>query len=236
MATTVGFDLETLTEAVHYTDWIYSLMRPHLGPRMLELGCGIGNLTPLFLRQDRSVLAIDIDIRCIDVHRERIGDRPGLAVRRAAIQDLTGEMAGAFDSVVSSNVLEHIPDAEEPAVVRAAFALLKPGGTTLHWVPACPGLFGSLDRVYGHQRRYTKPRLRRLFEDAGFRVERCDYWNSVGLFGWWWQAKVLKAQRIPLRSALLFDRFCVPVLSRVEPFIWLPRGQSLFIVARKPAV
>lgn len=235
MSNDSNFDLETLAEAVHYADWIYRLMRPHLGPRVLELGCGIGNLTPLFLREERSVMAIDIDERCIRAHRERIGDRPGLTVRQTAIQDLAREQAGTFDSVVSSNVLEHIPDAEEAAVIRAAFALLKPGGTTIHWVPACPGLFGSLDNAYGHHRRYDKARLRRIFEEAGFQVEECGYWNSVGVLGWWWQSKVLKAQSIPLRSALLFDRFCVPVLRRIEPFLWLPRGQSLFIVARKPA-
>jgi cyclopropane fatty-acyl-phospholipid synthase-like methyltransferase len=210
-------------------------MRPHLGHRVLELGCGIGSLTPLLLREERSVLAIDIDARCIDAHRERVGKHPDLTVRRAAIQELPGDLADTFDSIVSSNVLEHIPDDEESAVVRAACTLLKPGGTTLHWVPACPRLFGSLDRVYGHQRRYTKARLRRLFENAGLSVDRCTYWNSVGVFGWWWQAKVRKAQRIPLRSALLFDRFCVPVLRRVEPYIWLPCGQSLLIRARKPA-
>jgi SAM-dependent methyltransferase len=235
MATAVDFDLETVSEAVHYADWIYSRMRPHLGPRVLELGCGIGTLTPLFLQEGRSVVAIDINERCICAHRERIGERPGLTVRQAAIQDLANEEPGTFDSVVSSNVLEHIPDAEEPAVVRAAFALLKPGGTTLHWVPACPRLFGSLDSVYGHCRRYDKVRLHRIFAEAGFQVEACGYWNSIGVLGWWWQAKVRKATRIPLRSALFFDRFCVPVLRRVEPILWLPAGQSLLIRARKPA-
>jgi SAM-dependent methyltransferase len=163
-----------------------------------------------------------------------LGVRPGLTVRSCAVQELVPELAGSFDSVVSSNVLEHIPDDAERAVIRATYELLKSGGTSIHWVPACPSVFGALDRSFGHQRRYTKAGLAGRFEQAGFKVVKCRYWNSVGLAGWWWQGKARKAQHIRPSAALCYDRFVVPVLRRVEPWVWLPAGQSLCIVARKP--
>jgi len=230
----IAFDLETLAEATRYAEWIYAAMKPHLGGRVLELGCGIGNLTPLFLREGRSVLAVDIDLRMIQAHQANVGVRPGLELRQTAIQDLVAELAGSFDSVVSSNVLEHIPDGTEEEVISATGKLLKPGGASVHWVPAVAWAYGSLDRSFGHVRRYSKARLARAFEEAGLRVERCRYWNSLGLLGWWWQGRVRKAQHISRRAALLYDRCVVPVLSRVEPWLWLPAGQSLLIVARKP--
>jgi len=227
-----AFDLDTLTGAGNYNEWLYATMKPYLGQRLLDLGCGIGNLTPLFLRNS-NLLAIDIDPRMIQAHQANIGTRPGLELRQAAIQDLLPDLAGTFDSVVSSNVLEHIPDGIEEEVVRATYQLLKPGGSSVHWVPAAGWAYGSLDRAFGHFRRYDKARLTGVFRKAGFRVERCRYWNSVGLLGWWWQARVLKARHISRGATRVYDRWIVPVLSRVEPWLWLPTGQSLFIVARK---
>ncbi len=36
------YSLEITSEAVHYNQWIYDLMYPYLGTRVLELGAGIG--------------------------------------------------------------------------------------------------------------------------------------------------------------------------------------------------
>lgn len=227
------FDLETLAEARNYNRWIYECLQPPPKSRVLELGCGIGNLTPLFLEQQRTVLAIDIDPRLIERHLASVGERQGLETRVIAIQDLAREQPGSFDAVVSSNVLEHIPDGEESAVVQAMHTLLKPGGISAHWVPAMPSVYGSLDKRFGHHRRYTKKSLRALFQNAGFKVERCDYWNLIGLCGWWWNGCVRKADRINKSQALFFDRAIVPWARRIEAILPLPIGQSLCIRAKK---
>jgi 2-polyprenyl-3-methyl-5-hydroxy-6-metoxy-1,4-benzoquinol methylase len=229
-----AFDLETVAEANNYAEWIYAGMRPWLGRHVLELGCGIGTLTPLFLREGRVVMAIDVDERMVQAHERRLGSPPGLSVRHTTIQTLLPELAGSFDSIVSANVLEHIPDGEEDEVIRATYALLKPGGASVHWVPACPSVYGSLDRAFGHRRRYHKAQLTAAFARAGFQVRECRYVNSLGLFGWWWHGRVLKRTRICPKSAVAFDRCVVPVLRRVEALLWLPAGQSLLIVAQKP--
>lgn len=229
------FSLETLSEAVNYNEFVYDHMRPYLGHRVLELGTGIGNLTPLFLRGGRNVLAIDIDPNLVQIHRERVGHRPGLTVECVPLEDLSRRpsLSGSFDSVVSSNVLEHIPDGTVEEVVRAMHVLLKPGGFAIHWVPAFPGIFGSLDEVFNHCRRYTKNTATSLFESAGFEVLSASYWNLPGFFGWWMYGRILQVKSIPRRSALTFDRYIVPILRVLEPLLWRPFGQSLLIVARR---
>ena len=229
------FSLETLSEAVHYNEFVHDLMRPYLGQRVLELGAGIGNLTPLFLGGGTSVLAIDIDPNLVQIHHERVGEHPGLAVECTSLQDLSlrPHLQGTFDSIVSSNVLEHIPDGTVEEVVRAMRILLKPGGYAVHWVPAFPALFGSLDEVFHHCRRYTKASARILFESAGFEVASVSYWNMPGFFGWWLYGRVLRVKTIPRNSALTFDRYILPVVRFLESRIPKPFGQSLLIVARK---
>lgn len=229
------FSLETLSEAVNYNEFVYDHMRPYLGRRVLELGTGIGNLTPLFLRGGTNVLAIDIDANLLQIHRERIGERPGLAVECVSLEDLSRRsgLQGTFDAVVSSNVLEHIPDGTVEEVVRAMHVLLKPGGYAVHWVPAFPALFGSLDEAFSHCRRFTKRTGRSLFESAGFEVLSGSYWNMPGFFGWWMYGRILRVKSIPRASALTFDRYMVPILRVLEPKLWRPFGQSLLIVARR---
>lgn len=235
---TSDFSLETLAEAVHYNEFVHDLMRPYLGRSVLELGTGIGNLTPWFLSGGTNVTAIDIDANLIRIHKERVGPKPGLTLECVSIQDLARRpgMPGSFDAVVSSNVLEHIPDGTVGEVAKAMHVLLKPGGHSVHWVPAFPAIYGSLDEAFGHERRYTKTSAKRLFEQAGFQIRSLSYWNMPGFFGWWLYGRILRVRSIPRSSALTFDRYVLPVLRRIEAYLPKPFGQSLLIVARKSAL
>ena len=230
-----AFSLETLSEAVRYNRFIVDRMRPSLGRTVLELGTGIGNLTPLFLEEAREVTAIDIDPSLIEAHRQRVAPTPALRVECVSLQELAGRPSekGKYDAVVSSNVLEHIDDSILRDVVGGMHQVLKPGGNAVHWIPAFQAIYGSMDKAFGHYRRYDKKSASALFEQAGFRIVECSYWNMAGFFGWWLTGKVLKKQSVPRSSALTFDRFLMPLVSAMEPLLWRPFGQSLLIVAKK---
>ena len=234
------FSLETLSEAVNYNRFVVDRMQPYLGKKLLELGTGIGNLTPLFLENGREVTAIDIEESLISVHRQRVPASTSLMVECISLQDLArrpGEQ-NSYDTVVSSNVLEHIPDETIGPVVSAMYTVLKPGGHAVHWVPAFDGIFGSMDESFGHYRRYSRKSAARLFQvpayaGTGFQIVSCSYWNMAGFFGWWFTGRVLRKRAIPRTSALAFDKFLMPLIRTIEPAIWRPFGQSLLIVAKK---
>ena len=233
---TTAFCLETLSESVEYYKWIYELMRPHLGTHVVELGVGIGNLTIHLLRDERFVTGVDTDERMIHSHRSRISQSLQLHSECVSLHQLSlrPNYAGRFDSVVSSNVLEHVSDDLELEVVKASFDLLRPGGYSMHWVPAFQSIFGSLDRTFSHQRRYKRAQLRTLFKRAGFEILSCEHWNMIGFFGWWFAGRVLGATELSPRTVATFDRYAVPLVRRIEPWMWRPFGQSIFIVARRP--
>ena len=50
-----------LSLAKNYNKWIYQLCAPYLGQRILEVGCGVGNMTEQFIQHGHAVLATDID-------------------------------------------------------------------------------------------------------------------------------------------------------------------------------
>ena len=119
------------------------------------------------------------------------------------------------------------------SAVRAFARLLKPGGSLVLLIPACPRLYGEIDRRLGHFRRYSNATARAVVENAGLRVTTLRYFNFIGLWGWWWNARVAKRVTQNDRQIHIFDNWIVPWQSRLESIIPPPLGQSLLVVAQK---
>jgi hypothetical protein len=100
-------------------------------------------------------------------------------------------------------------------------------------VPAGPALYGPIDRNLGHFRRYRRADLHLLARETGLRLRRLRYSNSIGAFGWWINAHILKLDRQSARQIEFFDRWLVPVLSSAERVLPPPCGQSLVAVLEK---
>jgi len=59
------------------------------------------------------------------------------------------------------------------------------------------------------------------------------YFNSVGWFGWWVNARISRKTEQSEEQIRFFDSRIVPLLSRLEAAIEPPIGQSLFAVLEK---
>ena len=226
----VSHSLAVLSTVYHYNHWIFLTFREHLGPAVLEIGAGVGNITQFLLNLDRVV--------CLEPFgpyrrylSERFARHSNVAVSPRRIEDCPNAdvPAGAFDTVLCVNVLEHLADDVDS--LRRMKALLKPGGRAVVFVPALPCIFGAMDRAMGHLRRYTLRSLRRAIVRAGMRCERGRYMNLIGAAAWWWHGRVRGKSHIPASATRKFDHL-VPVLSAVERLIPPVVGQSVYVVAR----
>jgi SAM-dependent methyltransferase len=225
-------DQERMARAANYFAWQHRLVIRELGRRVIEIGCGIGNFTRLMLDRE-AVLAVDVEPGCVERLQQRFPDRHNL---RAVACDV---MAPEFselrsfraDSCVCLNVLEHIEDDRD--ALRRMAQVVTPGGVMVLLVPACPSLYGRIDELLGHCRRYTRASMSRLATDAGLRVKTCYYLNAIGFFGWWTNSHILKREAQSPAQIEFFDRYIVPVASRIEGLVRPPFGQSLFVVLEK---
>ena len=221
--------LDNLDDAVHYADWIYSLMAPYLGNRVLEVGAGHGTLTDRLL-DGRTVTATDVSPRCVSVLEDRYAGSDDVTVLQADVDDAPD--LGQFDAVVLVNVLEHIAD--DARALRSLEKALGSGGRLVLYVPAFEALYSDFDRRIGHHRRYHAEQLRDLVTEAGLEVVDLRYVNLVGAAAWWVLATKLGQTPTKRWSAMTFDRLVVPVVSRLERRWPPPAGQSLLCVARRP--
>jgi hypothetical protein len=62
-------------------------------------------------------------------------------------------------------------------------------------------------------------------EAAGLHDVQLKWYNRAGVPGWWVNARIRKASRVPINQLRLFDAM-VPLL-RYEKYLRLPFGQSL---------
>ena len=219
--------LEIMSAAPGYNRWQYSRVAPYLGRRICEVGAGIGNMSRLLLGGAPELLVLsDMDPYYRDVLRRQFAGTSDVVVEELTLPDPSaGDRFQRYglDTVVALNVIEHIP--EDVEALRCLGRMLQPGGRAVILVPALPALFGSLDQQLGHQRRYTRKSLRAVMEQAGFRVRHAFYFNLVGTLGWWLNARVRKASRIPIQQLRYFD-LLVPIF-RLEDHMPLPMGQSI---------
>jgi SAM-dependent methyltransferase len=221
--------LELLENARRYNQWTFDRVRDSVGQRVLEIGCGTGTFTQ-YLADRELVVGVDVMASYVAASQQRFKDRPNVVIR---LEDISrspdGLMGYRFDSAVSVNVFEHIPDDRQ--ALMSAFKLLEPAGRLTLLVPSHPGLMSPFDRAIGHYRRYTKRALREKLESTGFVVEGIRRSNPVGAAGWLVNNTLLR--RGGLSAVGLYDRL-VPVLARLDRLVEFPVGLSLVAVARKP--
>ncbi len=108
-------------------------LRP--GQRVLEIGCGTGNLAVLIKRQHpgTTVVGLDPDPKAL-ARAARKARRAGLAIEldRGFADELPYPDA-SFDRVFSALMLHHLEAADRPAALHEAGRILAPGGS-LHLV------------------------------------------------------------------------------------------------------
>jgi SAM-dependent methyltransferase len=209
-----------------------STVAPYLGKNVLELGAGIGNLTMHLSRGRKVYMATDIDAEHIARLQTRFQHRPSLRIRVCDLEntDHFHQFSEPVDSVICLNVLEHVKD--DMLGLRNIYDVLEPGGRAVILVPQGMGIYGSLDKVLGHWRRYSEKELRTKMEQAGFQVERVLQFNRVTRPAWFMNARILRKQTFNRFQLWIFDKM-VWLWKLLDPLLpWNP--VSIIAIGTKP--
>jgi 2-polyprenyl-3-methyl-5-hydroxy-6-metoxy-1,4-benzoquinol methylase len=141
-------------------------------PRILDLGCGRGWLSRELAKYGE-VLGTDVVAAAVERARELF---PNLSFRHGDLRDLLDSPGReSFDLVVSSEVIEHVADADKPGFLGGIYQLLKPAGHAILTTPR-----GELRELWRSANQADQPveewisetELDALATASGLRVER----------------------------------------------------------------
>jgi SAM-dependent methyltransferase len=225
-----GKELEAMSFATNYHDWIVDEMKPFLGNKTVEVGAGVGDLSALLLKTSVTHLyAFEPSDNLFVVLKEKFESNPGVTL----VNDFLAnhELPQDIDSVLYINVLEHIE--EDRHELSMARNVIRPGGHLLLFVPALSWLFSEADQQAGHFRRYHLKGLVERVEEAGFRVNRVRYFDIAGIIPWYVNFVLLK-NSFSSGSIALYDKLVVPPMRIIEKMITPPLGKNLLLVASRP--
>ena len=206
-----------------------SLFANSIRGAVAEIGIGHGSYADR-LHHQNGYVGFDIDPEAIDQARRRFPGARFVAADIARRETMEPVGFGHFDTVLCFNVLEHVP--ADRVAIGNLLDLLRPGGRLLLFVPALQSLYGDLDKLAGHVRRYDKSMICGLFSDEPGIIRRADYVNPVGGIGWWLNSRIrhddLDGQAVNAQIRL-FTRFILPVSKALGPLTKTFFGQSLVI-------
>ena len=226
----VAIQADLQVAASNYNRWIADQIRGHVGSRVLDAGCGSGNMTELMLDREL-VVAVDEWPDFVAAMTTRFREAPNVAVREFDLSDpgLPDALAEhRLDSAFCVNVLEHIED--DGAALANLAASVGPGGAIFLLVPAFMALYGEHDRADHHFRRYTKRTLANTVAPLPIDIERSYYMNLPGFFAWFLLIRLMR-RTLNEESIGLYDRV-IPVIRRIEERVKPPFGQSLVALMR----
>lgn len=221
-------NLALMQNTSRYHRWIYNNIKGFLSREILEVGGGLGSMTKFLVGHSRNVTSTDIDKKYVNDLNKRFKYFKDFKAIQKDISITTRDF-GKFNTCLFINVLEHIADDEQ--ALENAYKLLDTGGSVVLVCPAHKWLFGPVDKVDGHYRRYSKKELKEKLESSGFKVKKLKYMNFPGMVGWFYHNKILKLEVHKAGDLKLFNKL-TPLFEFVEKFIPII-GLSIIAVGEK---
>jgi 2-polyprenyl-3-methyl-5-hydroxy-6-metoxy-1,4-benzoquinol methylase len=137
----------------------------------VEVGGGDGYLTMLLLSMGWHGIAVELDTVSAEKLKTRFAKEISTHQLDVVCTNfLTYTPPQSVDLVISSMVIEHLPDDQESQFVANAHRMLHNGGRIIILTPLSPAHWGIEDDVAGHVRRYTRERLNWLIATHQFHV------------------------------------------------------------------
>jgi len=155
--------------------------------RLLDWGCGLGQMSFLLRRRGFEVVSYDIAVTA-----EALPDLPLTRDLQVIVGNHPTQLPfgdASFDVVLSCGVLEHVDEysgekGNEIRSLQEIHRVLKPGGFfPIYQLPQQhtwqEAIVRRLELGYAHPRRFTEGEIRRILANTGFRVERLRRYNML---------------------------------------------------------
>lgn len=221
-------NLDAMKHAINYNNMLLSKIlnnKPDCSGPILDFGAGSGQFAEMIRVECKAPICIEKDTDFL----------LSLTARGFhTFKDLSAIESHTISYVYSLNCLEHIE--HDQASIREIYRVLKPGGKGFIYVPAIQYLYSAMDSYVGHYRRYGKRDLKLKFEGAGFKINRIEYVDSLGVLA----SLYLKYVAPPGTGGALnptavsfYDRIVFPISQKADILFRYIIGKNLLLIVSK---
>lgn len=163
-------------EAIHDEFALLARVVPLAGARVLDLGCGNGEMSRRMLQEGGAAQVIGLEMDDVQLAKNLTAALPpGLGFQRGGAEAI-GFDAESFDVVTMFKSLHHVPVAEMDRALAEIHRVLRPGGELYVSEPVFAGEFNEVMRIF-HDEEMVRAEallaLRRAVANGLF-VERAE--------------------------------------------------------------
>ena len=134
-----------------------------------------------------------------------------------------------FDTIICLNVIEHLDD--DRGVLKNIADLLESNGRAIILVPRGKFLYGSLDKILGHKRRYSKKMLKELTNQSDLKLDEIIQFNSVSTIPWLLNGRLLKKRTFGLFQIFMMN-LLTPIFRKIDKFLPWPSLSYIAILKK----
>lgn len=215
--------LESIDKLEFYNSYVFEkiLSKTNLN-NVLDFGCGYGTLISFVKKKyNKEILGYDINENAKAVLKEK----------NIKYINSLNDINEGFDTIISSNVLEHIKDDQN--ILIQLNSLLKKDGLLVLYLPCSMKIWNNLDTLVGHYRRYTKKELNKKLVDCKFQILTTEYVDSIG----WLVLFISKIFKISLnydtKKLIFYDKYVFKYLKFLDIFFKNLFGKNILVVAKR---
>lgn len=228
--------LDVIAQADKFNRWMYETIKPFCQGKVLEIGSGIGNISMYFVKDKFEITLTDIRANYCELLKKNfpmVENILQLDLTHPQFDSEYKDHLGRYDTVFAMNVAEHIENDE--LALNNCHKLLKSQGKCIILVPAYQSLYNRFDNELEHYRRYTKKTLNELFEKCNFEIIHSQYFNFIGIVGWYISGKLLRNKTIPKNQMSLYN-LLVPIFKIVDRCLFNSSGLSVISVGKSRGI
>ena len=166
--------------------------------KVLDIGCSYGWFEKFASKKTNEIVAVDLCEEGLEIARKNVKEK-NVKFEKGSALDLKKYPENYFDVAVMFDVIEHIPKNTEKKALEEIKRVLKKNGKLLLSTPANNfSNFFDPAWYFGH-RHYSKKKMRSIFEDEGFKVERMEikggFWELFSMiifypFKWFFNMEI----------------------------------------------
>lgn len=165
---------------------VLKIYYPLKGDRIIDIGCGWGNISLKLQKEGFNVIGIDYSKTSIDICK-RSARKQGLDENRFFCRDAANTLlsSNAFDVVYCSDLVEHLYPDVYISFVKEVYRILKKGGKFIIYTPNSSHILEILKnnnvilkKDITHVDYKTMARLKQSLSNEGFTINKSYYIES----------------------------------------------------------